>query len=253
MLFCLAVLTCKPVWAQETYYGSMERPSVDTPELYRIMWRPYSDEMLPSIDAFNAKEYLRVTNLNQILDIWRTEDDSIHGMVVSWIDECTNREQTDRSFISTHLLSATTTSIILRFADSLKLTNVPSNYPLPDSVIMNDGFVYNINYAKEGNHISKQHVQSSGQYGKQNGADTLIERMFILAEADNFLKPLLDKTPFQCSCWGIVGTCKPFFTKPWKLFYSEKRQINRQKKAYSQERGNYHKKLLKKDPAIFLN
>ena len=252
ILFCLAVLTCKPVWAQEKYYGSIKRPSADTPELYRIMWKPFSEEMLPSISDFKAKEYLRITNGKQVLDLWKTEDDSTKGMIMSWIDECANKEQTNRSFISVHLLSTTIASIILRSADSLKLTHIPSNYPLPDSVIMNDVFLYNLTYRRERYCVFRQHVQSSDRYVKQNGADTLIERMFILTEADKLLKPLLDKTPFQCSCWGIVGTCKPFFVKTWKLFYSEKRQVNRQKRVYSWERENYHKKLLKKDPAIFL-
>ena len=253
VLLCLALWVCIPAFGQEKYYGSIKRPSKDTPILVKTMWKQFSDELLPSINAFKAKEYLRLTNEKQVLDLWEIKDDSVGGMIVSWVNEYvrSNEEQTNRSFTVAKFLQTTVATHLLKFVDSAKLVAISSNYPLPDSVIMNDGFIYNLVFAKEGNLISKQHIQSDGRYVERNGADTLIEKIFALA---NGSKPFygLGGDPFECSSQrGNPVGCKPYIVKTSKWFYNETRQVNRQKKAYAQERKNYLKKFLKKDPAIF--
>lgn len=202
----------------------------DTSFWYKYQNIVIKDLSLIRLDTTSLPCYFRIWKANQVLDIWKTSDKSIFGLLTSWVTEQTpaKKKSADRILIDKKLLQSDTVLQILNLIKETDIVKLPTDDSIKGWKHGFDGITYIVEFSSKINYDFKTYWTPKAQDTTLTEArfiQAFVDTVFQLSNSSIVWKDFEKSIPYECYNVGGTIACKVLTRK-------QKRQFTRERKNY---------------------
>jgi hypothetical protein len=214
--------------------------SGDTSFWYKYQNIVISDLSLTRLDSTSLPYYFRVWKANQVLDIWKTHDNSFFGLLTSWVTEQTPAKEkpTDRTLISKNFLQSDTVEQILNLINVSQIVNLPTDDSIKGWKHGFDGITYITEFSTKNDYSFKTYWTPKAQdttLKEAKKVQSFVDRIFELSNSLTIWKMFEKTIPYECYNVGGSIACKVVTKKERRKFAKERKNYRQQ--AALRQRG----------------
>jgi hypothetical protein len=204
----------------------------DTSFWYKYQNIVIQDLSLTRLDSTTLPYYFRIWKANQVLDIWKTNDNSFFGQLTSWVTEQTpaNEKPTDRISIDKRVLQSDTVQQILNLIANAQIVELPTDDSIRGWKHGFDGITYITEFSSKTNYSFKTYWTPKAQDTTLKEAKQVqyfVDKIFELSNGVTIWKQFVKTIPYECYNVGGTIACKVVTKK-------EKRKFAKERKNYRQ-------------------
>ena len=234
LTFIITLLVCSTFsFGQTKILNGVLQQNGDTSFWYKYQNIVIKDLSLTRLDTTSSSFYFRIWKANQVLDIWKTIDNSSFGLLTSWVTEQTPAKEkpTERILIDKKTLQSDTVHQILDLIAKTQIINLPTDDSIKGWKHGFDGVTYITEFSSNVYYSFKTYWTPKAQDTTLKEAKQVqffVDKIFELSNGVTTWKMFEKNIPYECYNVGGSITCK-IVTK------REKRKFAKERKNYRQQ------------------
>ncbi len=194
---------------------------------------------LTRLDTSSSDSYFRIWKANQVLDIWKTNNNTFSGKLTSWATEQTPAKEkpTDRILIDKKILQSDTIKQILKLIEKTEILNLPTDDSIKGWKHGFDGITYIIEFATKSNYNFKTYWTPKAQDSTLTEArfiQSFVDTIFQLSNSLKIWKDFEKLIPYECYNVGGTIICRVLTKKQKRQFVKERKKYRQQDVLYQQ-------------------
>ena len=198
-----------------------------------LFWYKYQnvvikDLSLTRLDSTSFPYYFRIWRANQVLDIWKTNDKSIFGLLTSWVTEQTpgKEKPTDRILIDKRFLQRDTVQEILNLISNTQIIELPTDDSINGWKHGFDGITYIAEFSSKANYSFKTYWTPKAQdttLKEAKKVQIFVDKIFELSNGVTIWKRFEKTIPYECYNVGGNIVCKILTKKEGRKYARERK------------------------------
>ncbi len=200
----------------------------DTSFWYKYQNVVIKDLSLIRLDTTSLPYYFRIWKANQVLDIWKTNDNSVFGQLTSWVTEQTPAKEkpTDRILIDKKVIQSDKVLQILNLINETQIVKLPTDDSIKGWKNGFDGITYITEFSSKTSYSLKTYWTPKAQDTTLKEAkyvESFVDKIFELSNGIAIWKQFVKTIPYECYNVGGIIACKVVSKKEKKKYAKERK------------------------------